>query len=301
LDDGTTFGPYSINPFYVTVTPTATTTYHLASLTDVGTGCHARAQDLTGRGTVTVNDVRVALKIYLQGPWNGTNMNNYLVAPVVYLPTTSPYNVNPYFVTATSTVPNYTSSPGLNIVDWVLVGLRTSQPMATFGWRAGLLMQNGWIKDMDGTSNLAMPAAFAGQSYWVVVVHRNHLGVLSNGSQYFQGCTTTFDFTTAMSQAYSPNSTLYPPMKQFGSVYALWAADPTGYNGTYPSGSFTAIGDGGVNATDWQYWYTKNGLLGYFTSDMNLDSSTDSYDTNTYWAPNNGKMSQALRGFPLVY
>lgn len=54
LSDGTTFSG-SVSPIVVTVTPSSTTTYTIATLTDNGTGCSATGGDLSGSATITIN------------------------------------------------------------------------------------------------------------------------------------------------------------------------------------------------------------------------------------------------------
>jgi hypothetical protein len=271
---------YTGNPYHVN--PTSTTTYYVGNR-DLNPCDNSTARIPV---VVSVEDVSLHLKAYLQGPWNGTDMNTYLVNPVVYIPTSSPYSAAYPGSGATVASGFFT---GKNVVDWIVVGLRNNRTDATFGWKSGFLMNDGSIKDLDATSDLSMPAAYSGQSYWIVVVHRNHLGIVSNGAIPI-GCTTSYDFTTPAGQAYGTN-----PQKYFSAanVYAMWAGDACGVVGD-------GMGNGQVNANDWHDWYNTNGLLGYHGGDMNLDSSDDSYDTNTFWAPNNGKASQAWR-YPVIY
>jgi hypothetical protein len=48
-------------------------------------------------------------------------------------------------------------------------------------------------------------------------------------------------------------------------------------------------GNGLIQAHDMgTMWYQRNGLLGYYGGDSNLDTSVDSWDRNTYIAPNYG-------------
>jgi hypothetical protein len=398
LTDGTTFGS-STSPFTVLVSPTTTTTYHIATLINEPTGCSGSGSDLTGGAVVTVNtlsdppmagsdyticrggdvslslspsgaigtgghvvwfkgscgdgasdyvsldnpylvnptttttyygayydpgacdhtttcatfvvhveDVKVAIKVYLQGPWNGTNMNAWLhTGSWNYLPTSSPYNTSstPAYPGADVTLGSIPSNN--NIVDWIVVGLRDGSTFSsTTGWKSGFLMNNGSIKDVDASSDLALPAALINHPYYIVVVHRNHLGVLSNGPVSFDcsltGPTTSYDFTTGNAYRTAPGSS-YDPQVYFAppystAAYAMWAGDATAW-----VENLGYIGDGSINAADWYDWYYKNGLLGYYGGDMNLDTSTDSFDTNSFWAPNNGRMSQALRnvGPPFYY
>jgi len=204
----------------------------------------------------------VKLRIALQGAWNCTTqtwpMYTFLAAPDKYYP--SPVCTKSY--------------TGIDIVDWVAVGVRTAVDGPVLDWQIGRLDQNGYIVEPDG-SNLNMPTVLWGHSYWLVVVHRNHLAIQSATAKAIS-CDLDYDFTTPYGQAYK--GTQEPLILMPGGVYAMIAGNTDGNTL--------------VQANDWFDWQQNNGLLGYYGSDMNLDSSTDSYDTNTFWAPNNGHASQ---------
>jgi hypothetical protein len=85
-----------------------------------------------------------------------------------YVPTTSPYSD----AREVSTVPE-------NVVDWVLVKLRTEADSEPISQKSFFLRKDGQVVDVDGTTTeLEMPNAPDGD-YFVVVRHRNHLAVMS--------------------------------------------------------------------------------------------------------------------------
>jgi hypothetical protein len=280
--DGTS--TYRLKPYVsgtpIPVTPLVTTTYSLVTVTDCA-GCPTT--NLSGRPVITVDTNTVHIRVLLQGPWTGSgvNMNNYLILPDLYLPLVNPYGIPQI---PASLPPTFFGS-NTGMVDWVAVGVKSTATgtVAAGDWVPGLLKTNGWIVALDGVSNLPMPTVMYGTPYWLVVHQRNHLGVQSSTSNTPVAilCNIDYDFTDAMSKAYPNPWTTQAPMIQLGtSLFALYAGD--------------ADQSRGVFASDWALWYNFNGLLGYYGTDMNLDSSTDSYDTNTFWAPNNGKASQAI-------
>jgi hypothetical protein len=282
--DGTTtysagMHPSGTSTFALAPTPLVTTTYSLVSVTDCN-GCSVTG--LYGRPVVTVKLNTVNVRVLLQGPWTGSgvNMTNYLILPDLYLPGTEPYDLNTGPAGSDESVATgfFTSNTGFT--DWVAVGVRTTAT-GTVAWQPGLLKQNGYIVDLNGTSALAMPTVLYGQTYYLVVHQRNHLGVQSATSGSVNiACNLDYDFTDAMSKAYpNPWSNQAPMVQLATGVFGLFAADAT-------HNHF-------ISSSDWNLWLNFNGLLGYYGTDMNLDSSTDSYDTNTFWAPNNGKASQA--------
>jgi hypothetical protein len=272
----------------ISVSPMTTTTYTITHVYDCN-GCDATG--ITGAPVVTVNTLTANFRVYLQGPWHSSigAMDNWLddhtTTPYdIYLPGSDPYGLS------LSVSPNATTFFSNNslVVDWVAVGLRATAT-GTTTWTAGLLTPSGWIgSNMNPNNALPLPAAVFGQSYYIVIYQRNHLGVMSRTPFIFNDCyVSLYDFTTDSTKAYrlGPNTT-QPMVRLYNGVtqqyvWGMWAGD--------------ANTNGFVEATDWNsVWYPENGLIGYLWGDMNLDSSCDSYDTNTYWAPNLGYGSQAL-------
>jgi hypothetical protein len=101
-----------------------------------------------------------------------TNLNSQGV-----IPKHQPFNLLPWSYTGSEeviTVPE-------NVVDWVLVELRTgTEKGSAESWRAGFLKNNGLVVDLDGTSDLGFEN-LTGNKYYVVIYHRNHVSVMSSG------------------------------------------------------------------------------------------------------------------------
>jgi len=116
----------------------------------------------------------------------------------------------------------------------------------------------------NGTATISYPVAVAGNSFYIAVRHRNSLETWSAAPVAFTS-TTSYNFTTAMTQAYSNG--FNPPMKYMGSgVYAIWGGNP--------------MGDGPIDAADLAA--TDNGaaqfLYGYNPTDCNGNGATDASD-----------------------
>jgi hypothetical protein len=143
--------------------------------------------------------------------------------------------------------------PNANVVDWVLVELRSGTAAATKVFtQAGFLLNTGAIVDTNGVSPLTFGAVNAG-SYYVVVRHRNHLAVMSAAPLALSGSSPLYDFTTAQTQAYGTN-----PMASLGAgVFGM----PAGAN---DGGSLITTND-----------YNAVGLnifkAGYYACDHNLN------------------------------
>ncbi|GAB5524425.1 MAG: hypothetical protein Roseis2KO_22970 [Roseivirga sp.] len=227
--------------------------------------------------TITDDDIdaTVAAKVYLEGAFNGTNLNTGLNASI---PTNQPYNNNGHTGTESA------GSAPATAVDWVLVELREAGTAATatgstkVGSTAGFLMNDGTIKATDGTSDLIVSAAnVTGSSFYVVVYHRNHLPLMSANAISESSSKYSIDFTTAQAQAFGTS----PMIEVTSGVFAMPGGD--------------ADGDGDVDATDLASWRNQNGItFAYSTSkaDFNLDGVVNAVDRNDFQQKNNSKTSQ---------
>jgi photosystem II stability/assembly factor-like uncharacterized protein len=117
--------------------------------------------------------VYVDLKVFLEGSYNSSNMNTNINGSI---PNAQPYNTAPWNYTGIET-----ASISSDIVDWVLIELRTGSSPSTattvVATKAGLLKSDGTIVDSDGFTNLNFNVA-AG-NYYIVIYHRNHLPIMS--------------------------------------------------------------------------------------------------------------------------
>ncbi|MCB2221048.1 MAG: hypothetical protein KQI35_11680 [Bacteroidetes bacterium] len=206
------------------------------------------------------------LKVYLEGPFNGINMNTDLNS---ILPLYQPYNISPWNYLGEE----YTALiPSIDIVDWVLVELRdaaeasSANNTTTIAQQAAFLLNDGSVVDLDGTSILSFDHPII-QSLFVVVWHRNHVGVISANALARFGDIYSYDFTT-------------DDLKVLGGVL--------GYKELIPGTWGMAGGDGDANgiveSTDKTLiWNPEVGTNGYKTSDFNLNSQVDNKDKNDIW------------------
>ena len=224
-------------------------------------------------GIITAN-----LKVFLEGPYNGSgamtttlNANN-----LIPLNSNDAYSTTVYSYTA-STV---SSIPNADIVDWVLVELRTGTTSGTtVGTRAAFLKSDGKIVDTNGSSTVTFTGLNDG-NYYVVVRHRNHLAIMSASAIPLSGSSALYDFSTSQSQAYTTG--VDPMVALAGGIYGMIAAD--------------ASEDGSINATDLNtFWIPQNGTPYDYqtkTADFNLDATINATDLNLFWIPSNGKATQ---------
>ena len=219
----------------------------------------------------TVPQVRdIVLTAYLEGPFSGANMSVGLSSE---LPLSQPYNTPPWNYNGTETVATLPA----NVVDWVLVELRDTTnatfatEYATVNRQAALLLDNGSVVGTDGYSNLQFSNSISHQLY-VVILHRNHLGVLSANPLLQDNGIYTYNFTTGISQAYNSGQ------KNVNGKAVLFGGD--------------ANSDGQINQADMTVWKSQAGSIGYKSADFDMNSQVDNKDKNQKLIHNFGEESQ---------
>ncbi|MCB9206477.1 MAG: hypothetical protein H6611_04010 [Ignavibacteriales bacterium] len=119
-------------------------------------------------------------KIFLEGTYADQPNLNFQLNLSGAIPVAQPFNHFPWNFNGTELAQNIPN----NIVDWVLVSLRSETSASSeVAKRAGFLRNDGKIVDLDGTSPLAF--VVENGDYYVVVEHRNHLSVMSSSKITF--------------------------------------------------------------------------------------------------------------------
>jgi len=229
--------------------------------------------------SVSITGIDLDLLVYLEGPFNGADMNTDLTGhpePVEGFPLSQPYNTAPWNYNGTESV--VTIPP--DVVDWVLVELRdatdaaSATPATIIATQAAFLLSDGSVVGLDGSSNLYFDASVF-NNLFAVVWHRNHLGILSANALAQSGMGYTYDFSTGNSQAYGVDAQRWLG----GGIYGMIGGD--------------ANADGDVNGDDkTEVWNFETGNTGYLGSDGNLDGQANNQDKNDIWHLNSGKESQ---------
>ena len=219
----------------------------------------------------------VNLKAYLEGPFSGNEMTTFLYTSG-YLPLDQPYDAAPWLYNGTETV---TAIPNQNVVDWILVELRettgdasSATPDKLIARQAGFILKNGTITGVDGVNPMQFGNPIS-DNLFVVLWHRNHLGILSAEAITKVNGIYTYDF--------SLSNKIYGGSAGSTSVLAnVWAM---------AGGSGNA--DRQVNNIDKnETWYLQQGSPGYLSADYNLSSLVESLDNSEIWLGNSGKSSQ---------
>ncbi|MDX2245430.1 MAG: hypothetical protein SF052_01535 [Bacteroidia bacterium] len=214
---------------------------------------------------------RIAVRAMLEGPYNAaarrmnTNLNNAGV-----LPLTQPYSASPWDYAGAESVPFI---PNSNIVDWVLVEVRDGEDSTRIiNSQAAFINKNGYIVGLNGSSYLEMELGDNTQNYYVVVIHRNHLSIMTRlpigreGRIYFE------DFTESMNKAFSKIGINNDPMHVNTGVHLMIAGDSDG----------SSI----INSVDLQ-----KGVIGYFLPGYN------NFDTNMSLIANSVDLWRAVTNY----
>jgi hypothetical protein len=224
---------------------------------------------------LTIN-INLDLLVFLEGPYSGTDMGTSLNSQGL-IPLSQPYNSAPWNYSGTESVP---AVPNPDVIDWILIELRdaanaTSATSATrIARQAAFLLKDGSVVGIDGSSILQFNNSFT-QQLFVIVWHRNHLGIMSANGVTQSGGIYAYDFSTSASQAYGGPAG-YKNIS--GSAWGMVAGD--------------ANGDGLIDLSDKTQWAAFAGKKGYYGSDFNLNAQVNNPDKDERWVPNTSKMEQ---------
>ncbi len=158
------------------------------------------------------------------------------------------------------------------IVDWVIIELRDPQILdSTVATRSALLTRIGNVVDVDGSSPVHFPNTVAGP-YFIVVRHRNHLGVMSGTAIQLSDSTQTVDFT---SLGFNANGAM--AMQNVINKFALRCGDINGdrriiYQG--PGSDVLKIFTTILYHPNNLYLISTFVASGYLSSDINMDGNT---------------------------
>ena len=197
----------------------------LYTIGEVNVAEHTSATVSVSEGFINA-DLKIIVdpKVFLQGPLlnpASAGLMNDILREDGVIPTTSPYEDG---VEVDPSVFNVTGPDA--IVDWVWVELRAANDNTKLiNGKSALLQRDGDVVGLDGVSDLVMIAGPT--NYYVVVKHRNHLGVMSNATIALNESTgTVVDFTNNSFTTFGTNA-----QTTFGmpaGVFALWAGDANG-------------------------------------------------------------------------
>ncbi len=217
----------------------------------------------------TAANLYARFKAFLQGPYVPGGLMEHGITNV--LPLASPYDPAYAVISLPDVSPRY-------IVDWIYLELRLAANGATNQARSAFLLDDGSVADLEGHEYVGFDYA-ENRDYYVVLRHRNHLGIMS---------------ATAHTFSITPDSAPLIDLSVPGSVYGGNQAGvkliETGVLALY---SGDADANGAVLPSDLNlYWRIQTGLIGYREADFDLDGAVLPSDLNLHWRLNTGLQSQ---------
>lgn len=184
------------------------------------------------------NSVYVSAKVFLDGPFDDVSglMNDDLRSQGI-IPAAEPFTAGGYVFVGDgggeAIDANVLAVSGSDaIVDWVMMELRDkNDPTSILNSRAALVQRDGDIVDMDGVSPVVFGSPW--DLYYVVVKHRNHLGIMSDVAVSLNTTPGLLDFTDPAQNCWGTGA------RHVDAGYArLWSGDVS------PDGTVKYIGSG---------------------------------------------------------
>ena len=211
-------------------------------------------------GELSITSVTVSLSVMLQGPYDtGTGFMNTDLSTGSLIPAAQPFNTAPWNYAGTET-----ATPTATSVDWVLVEFRSDETTIV-GRCAGLLNEDGIV-----TLSVAAPAIHAGDNYYVVVWHRNHIPVMSASALTMP--LASYDFTSVANCYLSGAIKVKTGVAPNPDVYAMIAGEvvqngnlkysgPNNDRGPIIAKIVTVTGSNNINGvTPAGYWQEDAGV-----------------------------------------
>jgi len=211
--------------------------------------------------------IKLSAKVFLEGPFDDvTDLMKDDLRMSSFLPMSEPFTVLGFTHVKgglETAGPNAFDVAGNDaIVDWVLLELRDKNDNTkVLHTRSALLQRDGDVVDRDGTSPVVF--SIAADDYFVVVRHRNHLGIMSNAVVALSTTTTSMNFSDGSILTYGTDA-----QKDIGGTDCMWTGnvisdDQVKYTGINNDRDAILTAIGGVVPTA--------SISGYHSEDTTLD------------------------------
>ncbi|MEM6724345.1 MAG: PA14 domain-containing protein [Bacteroidota bacterium] len=188
-------------------------------------------------------------------------------------PAGNPYRGAPYHYVGSVLEESFAGPYDPEVVDWVLISFRSGTSAgSTVKQVTGLLYADGHIELMEPQKLLGSD----GNGYYIVIEHRNHMGVMSPTKVSLNGTDLIYDFRSTDSYLGGPS---FGQKEIEPGVFALIAGDIDQEN---DATSFD------INGMDNVILSLQNGTFStYDTADLNFDGDVNGADA-ILWTLNNG-------------
>lgn len=222
----------------------------------------------------THQDKYLNLKVYLEGAFNGTDMN---IAPAIIFPENQPFDQFPWNYSGSESSTEYLQN---NITDWVLVELRETAEGINMATNTTKIWEQACLLLNDGTIisaidyNLPKIEVDINDEIYTIISHRNHLDIISTNPLTLTDSIYSYDFSISGDQVLGSTNS-YKELST--NLWGMISGD--------------ANSDGAINQFDKSIWIDQVGTNGYLPSDFNMDTQIDNADKNEFWLINQNYFS----------
>lgn len=226
--------------------------------------------DFTGGGRDCISNFATLIntKVFLEGAYVSAGTMRLNLNTFGLIPLSQPYNTPQFNYTGTETV----AAIPADVVDWIYLEIRASSNGGAIpsGRRAAFLKSDGSIVDLDGVTPVKIEVISG--NYYIVVGHRNHLPVMSAGTQLLNTTSALYDFTTGLTKYFGGDAKALT-----GGFFGMYGGDA--------NRSFV------ITATDYNVVTANLGAFNYNPADLNLSGVVTATDYN-FVTGNIGKFSR---------
>ncbi len=218
------------------------------------------------------SQTKINVKVFLEGYYSESS--NQMTRSLIIndlLPKFQPFKTAPFNYTGRESI----SEIPINAVDWVLLEARHAEKLdSVLSKKAALLLNDGTIAEADGSSGIKFEGISA-SSIHLVIRHKGHLAIMSNGLIDLTNGEVTYDFTQSAVAAMGINQ-----LKLKGDYYCQFAGD-FDQNGI-------------INSLDFNIWKQNSALVNrYLHWDVDGNGVVNNLDFN-YWKGNRSKIGEPM-------
>lgn len=228
--------------------------------------------DIAFTNIIPYDDGKIRMKFLLEAYVDTSNM---LMRSVLWeqniAPYSQPFNTSPWNYTGSESMTLADKTWLLDVADWVLIQLRSpSNSSFVIETKAALLHENGTLLNTNGTEGISFSSNQNNEGFYVSILHRSHLPIMSNQLIYANG---KYDFINDSS------------LVDTNFIKLLNTGEQALYAGDFEQ-------NGIVNSLDINLWYLSSSLVGgYVPWDADGNGIVNVIDYN-WWDKNRSKIGE---------
>ncbi|MGB0846989.1 MAG: choice-of-anchor L domain-containing protein [Thiolinea sp.] len=216
--------------------------------------------------------VRLQLRALLQGAFRpATALMHDKLRTAALIPTAQPYAATPFsYNGAEQITPQQLELSGADaIVDWMLLQIRDQNDSQQILLQQAVLVQRDGDLINAATGETTLELNLQADSYYVSLLHRNHLGVMTENAISLSDTATLVDFTRTETATYGTHSQL-----KMGDIMVMWGGDANADGlvvGNGPGNDTTTIMGTLLTVPENTTLNANYRLATYDSADLNMD------------------------------